>query len=329
MNQIALQAGPPGTALVPRTLEEELKLAEYLADSELVPKDYRGRPGNVFVALQWGRELGLGPMQALMAIAVINGRAAVWGDSMLALVQRHPSYDGHSEGVDNEGTDDAEGWCEMRRRGRDPVRRTFSVEDAKRAKLWGKTGANGPTPWVTYPSRMLMMRARGFAMRDQFADALRGIYSVEEARDTPPEPRDVPNLAAESPAPRPSHPVQARPDSLAEYAAGITNREVQHPEPEAAEDSLPVFSLDGRMHEIGRSKKTGAPALVVWQRTAEREIARAESAEALRSWRATMGPHLGSISSLSPDHTTAVRQVERLIDERQRDFGAEPDAPPD
>ena len=76
------------------------------------------------------------------------------------------------------------------RRGQPPERRTFSVADAKRAKLWFKAG-----PWTTYPDRMPQMRARGFAIRDTFPDALRGVITAEEAQDHPTEVRDVPNLA--------------------------------------------------------------------------------------------------------------------------------------
>jgi hypothetical protein len=76
------------------------------------------------------------------------------------------------------------------RRGQPPERRTFSVADAKRAKLWFKAG-----PWTTYPDRMLQMRARGFAIRDTFPDALRGVIIAEEAQDHPTEVREVPNLA--------------------------------------------------------------------------------------------------------------------------------------
>ena len=50
----------------------------------------------------------------------------------------------------------------------------FSVEDAKRAKLWGKSG-----PWQQYPERMLLWRARSFAF-DLFSDALCGLYLKEE-----------------------------------------------------------------------------------------------------------------------------------------------------
>ena len=48
---------------------------------------------------------------------------------------------------------------------------------------------------------MLQLRARGFAIRDVFPDALRGVMTREEAEDTPPEPRAVENLATSPVAP--------------------------------------------------------------------------------------------------------------------------------
>jgi len=57
----------------------------------------------------------------------------------------------------------------------EPVTKTFSVEDAKRAGLWQKPG-----PWTDYPKRMLAMRARAFALRDAFPDVLAGLYLREE-----------------------------------------------------------------------------------------------------------------------------------------------------
>jgi hypothetical protein len=54
------------------------------------------------------------------------------------------------------------------------------MADAKRARLAGKTG-----PWSQYPERMLALRARGFALRNAFADALRGLITAEEAQDYP------------------------------------------------------------------------------------------------------------------------------------------------
>jgi hypothetical protein len=66
----------------------------------------------------------------------------------------------------------------VKRRDRSPVVRTFSEADAKKAGLWGKAG-----PWQQYPSRMLQMRARSWALRDAFPDALRGLGIREEVAD--------------------------------------------------------------------------------------------------------------------------------------------------
>jgi hypothetical protein len=179
-----------------------LRLADLLANSTMVPKDYQRNPGNVFVAIQWGAEVGLGPMQAMQNIAVINGRPSIWGDAAAALVKGHPAYEWMREGVDGDG-DDRAGWCEIKRRGHEPERRRFGVRDARKAGLWGKSG-----PWTQYPDRMLQLRARGFALRDVFPDALRGVITAEEAADIPAEPPrnvvgvvvpDQPALAAPEP----------------------------------------------------------------------------------------------------------------------------------
>jgi hypothetical protein len=167
----------PATSFAPKTLDEAIAFCKFLANSDLVPKDYRNHPENVFVAIQLGAELGIAPMQALSGIAVINGRGAVWGDLLLAIVQAHPAYEEHKEVI--EGTGDARAArFEIKRKGQAWYKYTFSVADAKKAGLWEKAG-----PWKQYPDRMLQMRARGFGCRDKFADALKGIISAEEASD--------------------------------------------------------------------------------------------------------------------------------------------------
>lgn len=185
-------------SLAPKDLDEAMRFADMLAGSSIVPKDYIGKPGNCLVAIQWGMELGLQPMQAMQSIAVINGRPSLWGDAMLALVKAHPAFEWIKEECDG-----AVATCTIKRRGEPEVVQSFSLEEAKRAGLTGKQG-----PWAQYPKRMLQMRARGFALRDAFPDALRGVVSAEEARDTPTE-RDM--GAAEVVSSRPAAPA-ALPD---------------------------------------------------------------------------------------------------------------------
>jgi hypothetical protein len=184
----------------PATITEAMEFSKMLAGSTMVPKAYQGKPQDIMVCVQWGMELGLAPMQALQNIAVINGKPSVYGDAMMALVQASPVCEGVDETIEGEGTTNPVAVCIARRKGRNPVIVRFSVEDAKRAGLWGKQG-----PWQSYPKRMLAMRARGFALRDAFPDVLKGLITVEEAQDFPSEAAPLPAKVA------PRNPLDALP----------------------------------------------------------------------------------------------------------------------
>ena len=164
----------------PATLTEAVQFSEMLASSSMVPRAYQGKPQDVLVCVQWGYEMGLAPMQALQNIAVINGKPSVYGDAAMALVQASPVCEDVEEYFEDEGTPNPVAVCVAKRKGRKPVTARFSVEDAKRAGLWGKQG-----PWSAYPKRMMQMRARGFALRDAFPDVLKGMITAEEAQDYP------------------------------------------------------------------------------------------------------------------------------------------------
>jgi hypothetical protein len=161
--------------LSPQTFEQALTFSQFLADSDLVPKDFKGKQSNCLIAMQWGAELGLKPLQALQNLAIINGRPSLWGDAVIALVRGSPLCEWIIESDDgNTAT------CKVKRRGEPEQFRTFSMEDASAAGLKGKEGT-----WSKYPKRMRQMRARAFALRDVFPDVLRGLPVAEELMDTP------------------------------------------------------------------------------------------------------------------------------------------------
>jgi len=176
----------------PTNLTEAIEFSKMLSSSSMVPKQYQGKAEDILVACQWGYELGLAPMQALQNIAVINGRPSVYGDAAMALVQASPVCEDIQETMEGDGTPNPVAVCTAKRKGRAPVVARFSVEDAKRANLWGKQG-----PWTQYPKRMLQMRARGFALRDAFPDVLKGLITQEEARDIPDEALPVTVVSSE------------------------------------------------------------------------------------------------------------------------------------
>ncbi len=193
--------------LLPRSLKEALQLASLLSKSKLVPKGF-ANPEACLVGILYGMEVGLSPIAALQRMAIIDGRPTIWGDAALALVQASGllikieerieilesqsaeqssdrSRNGKTSRSDKLRPDQSEerqntktrsAICQVLRSGRsEPIIRSFSSEDAKRAGLWQKPG-----PWTDYPDRMLMMRARAFTLRDAFPDVLMGLYIREE-----------------------------------------------------------------------------------------------------------------------------------------------------
>jgi hypothetical protein len=175
-----MQPGGALAALVPQSLDDAFRLSKALAASgDMVPKPFQGQADAIMAAVLRGMEIGLAPMQALSSIAVINGRASLWGDALPALMFRA----GHSVDVAMDGEGDARKATATLTRSDTGTAfvRTFSVADAKKANLWGKAG-----PWQSYPERMLSMRARSLAIRDGAPDALMGLQVAEEVQDYAP-----------------------------------------------------------------------------------------------------------------------------------------------
>src|SRR3954466_6585221 len=165
-----LVAGARPTAIIPRSMDEAYRLAKAIVLSGTAPKGV-STPEACMIAIMHGLEIGLPPLTALQRISVINGRPTLWGDAAIGLVRGSGLCEYVEEHIDGEVA-----ICAAKRKGEpEPIVRTFSVTDAKRAGLWGKAG-----PWQQYPQRMLQMRARAFALRDGFADVLGGLYLREE-----------------------------------------------------------------------------------------------------------------------------------------------------
>ena len=66
------------TVLEPTNLAEAKDFAAIICKGDMVPQHYKNKPVDTLIAIQWGYEVGLAPMQALQNIAVINGKATVW-----------------------------------------------------------------------------------------------------------------------------------------------------------------------------------------------------------------------------------------------------------
>lgn len=167
------------TALVPASsfdlVPQAASLADQIARTDFAPAGLRGKPEAVMAAMLTGHEIGIGPMQALSEISVINGRPCMSAKLMRALVQRA----GHDLWFETKSNTKVTicgrraDWPEDR-----VAKVTWTMDDAKAA------GLSGGQNYRKYPRAMLAARATGEICRDNFADVLGGIgYTPEELSD--------------------------------------------------------------------------------------------------------------------------------------------------
>lgn len=202
----AMRAGKQVMGIIPTSLAEVAKLALVISESGLAPYGLK-TVQQITVAIMYGAELGLPPMQSLTSIAVINGRPSIYGDALIAIVRDSGLLERFKESfTGNPFDDNFTAHCVVKRAGEDEVEEVFSVADAKLAKLWMKRGGqqgDKDTPWVTHPKRMLRWRARGYAFHDRFADVLRGFRMRESTigDDLPPDDPEPVSILSRLPGP--------------------------------------------------------------------------------------------------------------------------------
>lgn len=186
----ATMPAPQGGAL-PTGLEWSAleRMAQTLADSDVIPYRLKRKPADVAVILLAAREYGIPPLMALSKLPVVNGTPAPMGELMVALVLRA----GHRIRVTVEGEggpwEDTVAVCTTRRRDEDTddvLRFTFreAVDAGLVALANGKPRARDqkdqPTPWELYTVNMLRWRAVANACRLRFPDVLLGMSYLPE-----------------------------------------------------------------------------------------------------------------------------------------------------
>jgi hypothetical protein len=148
----------------------------------------------------------------------------------------------------------------LRRRGQpSSIIGRFSTAMAAQARLNQRIG-----PWQDYPQRCLMMRARSWALRDGFADVLRGLQISEEVADytdisrARPPMIDRPRLAMPDAdfrghektsvlAPEPGMSLHT---ATAATIAEATNPLTQNPSPSSGRDSFCLVDAESGFIEV-------------------------------------------------------------------------------
>ena len=145
------------------------KLATVLANTQMVPQIYRGKPDDAAAAILYGAEVGLKPQQALQQVFVVHGQPAIYARTMVALLKAK-GY--RFETI--ESTDEAVTVRATSPRG-EVEEATWTIERAKKA------GYTSNKKYSTDPQAMLYSKAASEVSRKIAPDVLLGIrYSAED-----------------------------------------------------------------------------------------------------------------------------------------------------
>jgi hypothetical protein len=158
------------SAFEPRDLAEAMDLGARLVKSGLLPQAIK-TPEAALAVLLTGRERGLTAMQSFRLIHVIDGKPSLASTLMIADCRRS----GLAEHISLVETTNDRCVYRTKRRG-DRVETTieWSMEDAKRAGLTGKTN------WQKYPRAMLRSRCEAELSRAVYPEVCAGIYTPDE-----------------------------------------------------------------------------------------------------------------------------------------------------
>lgn len=176
----ALQAGGRVVPIVPQNFQEAAQFAGAVVRAGMAPRSL-DTAEKVCVAILHGMEVGFTPMAALQSIAVINNMPCIFGDGLLGLVRASGLLEDIVEEVvlDEKTKLPVSATCKVKRKGESTWgEQTLTWPQVMKAGWASKAG-----PWTATPARMMQMRTRGWALRDKFADVLRGLHSAEEMQD--------------------------------------------------------------------------------------------------------------------------------------------------
>lgn len=182
-----------------------LQVAESIKNTDLIPKSLQGNAEAIMATMLYGQEVGLGAMQSLNGVAVINGKTSLYGDVYKGIILSHPDFAGMEESwesVKSDAGEEIDLICHVKmsrahQNGKylSTVTGSFGISDQIRA------GLNSPV-WKKFPKDMLYNRAFNRAAKKLFSDATAGMSSESEAQDIQPMYRaeDVKPEAAVQPS---------------------------------------------------------------------------------------------------------------------------------
>jgi hypothetical protein len=330
----AIGSGPAGALGVLSVYADAIDMAYNFADklcrTPLVGTVYRGKPADAAVAILYGAELGLNPIQSLQNIFTVHGTPAIYARTMVALLKvkgyRIDPIESSDESVTVVGYSPTGQEVEC----------TWTIERATKAgyvpQIDPNTGdyrknANGKLDgnmkYLTDPQAMLYAKAAAEVCRKLAPDVLLGIAHSAEDLDSEPAPVRV---VSERVTPADIA------GTLAAGGSGLPTTQwsaPQAPEPEDAETDADAASNEGekpdnpQVEEPAKASPDPAPemATAAEQRALSAELERHghKTPAAKRKWLSLdTGREIGSAKELTGEEARGI--IARLTNREASDM---------
>mgnify|MGYP003108472388 CR=1 FL=1 len=157
------------------------EVAKTLAMSQALPPHFRGKPAEVFFALQTAYDLGISPLMAMQNLYMVHGRMGMSAQLAIALANKSGPFQGPLRfEVDKSDASNLAVTCFAFLKD-DPDSRVEMTVDMNQAKAdgWIKN-----PKYKTIPEQMLRYRAATWLIRLYAPEVLLGLQSSDELVDT-------------------------------------------------------------------------------------------------------------------------------------------------
>jgi hypothetical protein len=167
-------------------MEKALKFSEIMAQADIIPTHYRGKPANVFIAVQSALRMNLGPMQIMKNTFVISGKLGMVTAFAMSLANQSGLFDsGIRYRIEGSGENlKVTAYTNLKKTGEE-ISYTITMREAI-AEGWTKNNK-----YKTLPELMLRYRAATLLIRTHVPEVLNGMHMVEEIEDVAMATKDV------------------------------------------------------------------------------------------------------------------------------------------
>ena len=160
-------------------MEKAHKFACIMAESDIIPTHYRGKPANTFIAVQTAYRMNLDPMQVMQNTFVIGGKLGMNSTFAISLANSSGLFEGGIRYRIEGAGDNLRVTAFTNLKGTaEEISYTIGMREAI-LENWTKN-----PKYKTLPELMLRYRAATLLIRTHAPEVLNGMHMVEEIEDT-------------------------------------------------------------------------------------------------------------------------------------------------